>query len=75
MNIHFINAPPDTRQRKGHSGGGNSENSALTHWKKVERGNREYYVSDQEDPTVGRNIRTSFAVVEMARESMLYGMV
>lgn len=75
MNIHFINAPPDTRQRKRHSGGGNSEDSALAHWKKVERGNGEYYVSDQEDPTVGRNIRTSFAVVEMARESMLYGMV
>lgn len=31
MNIHFINAPPDTRQRKGHSGGSNSEDSALAH--------------------------------------------
>lgn len=75
MNIHFINAPPDTRQRKRHSGGGNSEDSALAHWKKVERGNGEYYVSDQEDPAMDRNIRTSFAVVEMARESMLYGTV
>lgn len=75
MNIHFINTPPDTRQRKRHSGGSNSEDSALAHGKEVESGNREYYVRDQEDPAVGRNIRTSFAVVEMACEPMLYGTV
>lgn len=41
VNIHFIDAPPDYRQWKGHSGGSNSEDSALTYRQEVQYRNWE----------------------------------